>query len=539
MSGSASAHAAGGAAPSGADAVLVGFARALRAAGVAVSAERVHAFLRAVAVLRPGVRADVYWAGRLTLCGDRDDLERYERVFAAYFGAGGPRVRPVRTPPRPRLRPVVREAPDGALGGGRDEERRGPAVASLASSAEVLRHRDVAGLDAAERAQVRRLLAAFALRGEARRSARRRPVRRGAVDPHRTVRELLRRGGEPALLRRHARTRRPRRVVLLVDVSGSMAPYADALLRFAHAAVRGRRTEVFTIGTRLTRVTRELSHRDPDLAMAAVAEAVPDWRGGTRLGELLRAFLDRWGQRGMARGAVVVLLSDGWERGDPRLLADQMRRLHRLAHRVVWANPRKARPGYAPLAAGMAAALPSVDAFVEGHSLAALERLAAVVRGAEAEETRTTAARTTADVAGPGPTGTAGTTGKAAGGSAGRTEPAGAAGTAGSAADRGAGAGRTGTAGQAETTGAAGTAGGGAVEAAADRGAGAGPMGTAERAETTGTAGPTGPAAGTAGRDAVGTAGREVRMASDGPGRAGPGWAGRPGDAGREGVERA
>ncbi|MFF0459658.1 vWA domain-containing protein [Streptomyces mexicanus] len=364
--------------------MLLGFARALRAAGVDAGAERTHAFLRAVDALRPGVRADVYWAGRLTLCGDRDDLERYERVFAAYFGTADTPVRAVRPAPRPRLRPVLREAPAGSRTGTSDREPQGPPVASLASSAEVLRHRDVAELDAAERAQVHRLLAAFALRGASRRSARRRPARRGTVDPHRTVREMLRRGGEPALLRRHARVDRPRRVVLLVDVSGSMAPYADALLRFAHAAVRGRRTEAFTIGTRLTRVTRELSHRDADLAMAAVAEAVPDWRGGTRLGELLRAFLDRWGQRGMARGAVVVVLSDGWERGDPRLLAEQMRRLHRLAHRVVWANPRKARPGYAPLAAGMAAALPSVDAFVEGHSLAALERLAAVVRGADA-----------------------------------------------------------------------------------------------------------------------------------------------------------
>ncbi|MEU5085425.1 VWA domain-containing protein [Streptomyces sp. NPDC021356] len=367
--------------------MLLGFARALRAAGAGVSTERVHAFLRAVDALRPGVRADVYWAGRLTLCGDRDDLERYERVFGAYFGpaSGEPAPGRGRTAPPPRLRPRVREAPAGRHGGDAGDRRHGPPVASLASAAEVLRHRDVAGLDPAERAQVRRLLAAFALRGQSRRTARRRPARRGDVDPHRTVRELLRRGGEPALLRRHARVERPRRVVLLVDVSGSMAPYADALLRFAHAAARGGRTEVFTIGTRLTRVTRELSHRDPDLAMAAVAEAVPDWRGGTRLGDLLREFLDRFGQRGMARGAVVVLLSDGWERGDPRLLAAQMRRLHRLAHRVVWANPRKARPGYAPLAAGMAAALPSVDAFVEGHSLAALERLAAVVRGAEAE----------------------------------------------------------------------------------------------------------------------------------------------------------
>ncbi len=378
--------------PPRADAVLLGFARALRAAGVDAGAERTHAFLRAVDALRPGVRADVYWAGRLTLCGDRDDLERYERVFAAYFGTADAPVRAVRPAPRPRLRPVLREAPAGSRTGASDREPQGPPVASLASSAEVLRHRDVAELDAAERAQLRRLLAAFALRGASRRSARRRPARRGTVDPRRTVREMLRHGGEPALLRRHARVDRPRRVVLLVDVSGSMAPYADALLRFAHAAVRGRRTEAFTIGTRLTRVTRELSHRDADLAMAAVAEAVPDWRGGTRLGELLRAFLDRWGQRGMARGAVVVLLSDGWERGDPRLLAEQMRRLHRLAHRVVWANPRKARPGYAPLAAGMAAALPSVDAFVEGHSLAALERLAAVVRGADAGPPRARAA---------------------------------------------------------------------------------------------------------------------------------------------------
>lgn len=368
----------------GADAVLLGFARSLRAAGVAVSAERVHAFLRAVEVLRPGMRADVYWAGRLTLCGDRDDQERYERVFAAYFGTDrdpAPAARAAAPPPRLRL--VVRDAPGGPPAEPAEGKREGPPVVSLASSAEVLRHRDVADLDPAERAQVRRLLAAFSPHGQARRTARRRPARRGDVAPHRTVRDMLRLGGEPALLRRHARAERPRRIVLLVDVSGSMGPYADALLRFAHAAARGRRAEVFTIGTRLTRVTRELSHRDPDLAMAAVAEAVPDWRGGTRLGELLREFLDRWGQRGMARGAVVVLLSDGWERGDPRLLAAQMRRLHRLAHRVIWSNPRKARPGYAPLAAGMAAALPSVDAFVEGHSLAALERLAAVVRGAE------------------------------------------------------------------------------------------------------------------------------------------------------------
>ncbi|PBC59603.1 hypothetical protein BKI49_33660 [Streptomyces sp. Tue6028] len=363
--------------------MLVGFARALRAARVDAGPDRVQALLGALALLDPAGRFDVYWAGRLTLCGSRDDLERYDRVFAAYFAGRDTSRPPPRPVPPPRRRTVVRAPgaqPRGATRSGPDTAVPTPV---RADPADVLRHRDIAGLTAAEREQLRRLLAAFRPRGETRRSARRHPSRRGDVDPRRTVRELLRRGGEPARLPRHTRLERPRRIVLLVDVSGSMGPYADALLRFAHAASRGSRTEVFTIGTRLTRVTRELGHRDPDTAMAALAAAVPDWRGGTRLGELLRGFLDRWGGRGMARGAVVVLLSDGWERGDPALLAGQMRRLHRLAHRVIWANPRKARPGYAPLAAGMAAALPSVDAFVEGHSLAALERLAAVVRGAD------------------------------------------------------------------------------------------------------------------------------------------------------------
>ncbi|RFU39266.1 VWA domain-containing protein, partial [Actinomadura logoneensis] len=200
------------------------------------------------------------------------------------------------------------------------------------------------------------------------------------------VREALRRGGEPAVLRHRAHRARPRRLVLLVDVSGSMSPYADALLRFAHACVRAsagtaaaHRAEVFSVGTRLTRLTRELGRRDPDAAMRAVAGAVPDWSGGTRLGAELKEFLDRFGHRGLARGAVVVIASDGWERGDASLLAAQMERLARLAHRVVWANPHKARPGYAPLTAGMAAALPHLSAFTSGHSLAALEELARLI----------------------------------------------------------------------------------------------------------------------------------------------------------------
>jgi hypothetical protein len=194
------------------------------------------------------------------------------------------------------------------------------------------------------------------------------------------VRRALRTGGEAVSLAWRAPGAQPRRLVMLCDISGSMEPYSRALLRFAQAAVVGRpKVEVFALGTRLSRLTRQLSSRDPDAALAAAGRAVADWSGGTRLGEGLRSFNDRWGVRGMARGAVVVILSDGWDRGDPAELAEQMGRLHRVAHRVVWVNPLKAAPGYAPLARGMAAALPWVDAFVEGHSLAALEHLSSVI----------------------------------------------------------------------------------------------------------------------------------------------------------------
>jgi uncharacterized protein with von Willebrand factor type A (vWA) domain len=190
----------------------------------------------------------------------------------------------------------------------------------------------------------------------------------------------LRAGGEPEQLARRGTSTRARRLVLLVDVSGSMDLYTRALLRFAHAAVAGgRRVETFALGTRLTRLTRALSSRDPDDAMARATETVEDWAGGTRLGDGLRVFNDRWGVRGLARGAVVVILSDGWERDDPALLAEQMARLRRVAHRILWVNPLKATEGYEPLARGMAAALPFVDAFVEGHSLDSLTSLAQLV----------------------------------------------------------------------------------------------------------------------------------------------------------------
>ncbi|MCA1711483.1 MAG: VWA domain-containing protein [Actinobacteria bacterium] len=360
---------------------LVGLARTLRAAGVNAAPDRVQAAVAALAVLDPTRRQDVYWSGRLSLCGTVEEARRYDAVFDAYFGE-----RPGTVVRRQRiLVPKLQlTSTDDALFGSDEQEDVTASASAAAGSEELLRHRDVSRLTAQERAELHRLLARLRLPGEQRRTRRHRPAARGRVDRGRTLRAWMRAGGEPAELRRSASRTRARRVVLLVDVSGSMERYAGALLRFSHAAARrsADRTEVFALGTRLTRLTREMALRDPDAAMAAVAEAVPDAGGGTRLGLLLKEFLDRWGQRGTARGAVVVVLSDGWERGDPALLGEQVARLHRLAHRVVWANPRKAAPGYAPLAGGMAAALPHVDDFVEGHSLAALEHLADVVRGA-------------------------------------------------------------------------------------------------------------------------------------------------------------
>jgi uncharacterized protein with von Willebrand factor type A (vWA) domain len=367
--------------------VMVGLGRALDSAGLRVGPDRVAEAVRAAVALDPTRRTDLYWAGRLTLCANPDDLPKYDAVFAALTAGDVPRLRP-RPQHLVRAVPVTLAVPD-AGGSDDDEETEAGAdtvLRAAASTVETLRHKDVTTLGVAERARLDQALAALSLPGESRPSRRRRPSPHpGAVDPRRTVRALLRSGGEPVRPRWTRRSVRPRPVVLLVDVSGSMSGYADVLLRFAHAATRRRgvRTEVFTLGTRLTRVTREMAGPDPERAMGAVAAAVPDWSGGTRLGVLLREFLDRWGQRGVARGAVVVIMSDGWERDDPALLGAQMRRLALLARRVVWCNPRAGRAGFAPLAGGLAAALPYVDDFVSGHSLAALEQLARIVAGVE------------------------------------------------------------------------------------------------------------------------------------------------------------
>jgi uncharacterized protein with von Willebrand factor type A (vWA) domain len=356
------------------DELLLGFARALRAAGIGVTADRERTFLLAVATVGMDERSHVYWAGRATLTSTPADFAAYDEVFERWFG--GEAIKPGRR--AEVVRPPVVQAPlDSGEGDGGDE---GDSVQARASAQEVLRHRDVASLTAADRAAAARLFAALQPRCPERRARRHVRSSTGALDGSATLREQLRRMGEPGRIHHRRRGQRGRRVVLLIDVSGSMSPYADSLLRLAHAFVRrAEHVEVFTMGTRLTHVTRALTERDPDRALAAAGRVVPDWSGGTRLGDSIGAFLDRWGRRGMARGAVVVVFSDGWEREGPEVLGEQMRRLSALAHRVVWANPHRGKVGYEPVQQGIVAALPHIDDFVAGHSLATFEELIEVV----------------------------------------------------------------------------------------------------------------------------------------------------------------
>jgi uncharacterized protein with von Willebrand factor type A (vWA) domain len=354
--------------------LLTTFARTLRGRGVTAGTSRLTGAVEALAHLDPCDVDDVYWAGRLTLCAGPDDLARYDEAFGEWILGAVP------TPAGPGDGSPVAARVSAAAGAGAAEDA-GDTVGGSASGVEVLRHRDVTDLDAADRDELEHLVALLAPHVPLRRTRRRTPGRGHEIDRARTVRAMIADGGEPRELVRRRRRTRPRRVVLLIDVSGSMKIYADLFLRFAHAAVRvaPSSTEVFTVGTRLTRVTRQLRSHDPQEALAAAGATVPDWSGGTLLGESLQAFLDLWGHRGTARGATVVIASDGWERGGAVLLGEQMARLRRLAHRVLWVNPHSGRDGFAPTTAGMTAALPHVDALLAGHTYAAFEELATVI----------------------------------------------------------------------------------------------------------------------------------------------------------------
>lgn len=332
---------------------LVAFGRALRDEGLNVGTDRIAGFCSAAALVPA---EELYWAGRATLVSREQDIAVYDRVFFRFFGTEQRESRHARV--RVQSVPVEVEV-------------------ALASEVELLRQKSFARCSPEELAQLAALMRQLPLVTPTRRSRRRQPARRpGTLDLRRTLRRSLRTGGEPATRLYRERRRKRRRVVLLLDVSGSMADYSRALVLFAHAALRKQPDwEAFCFGTRLTRLTRALRVGDPNEAFSRAADEVMDWEGGTRIGESLKCFLDDYGHHGLARGAVIVICSDGLDVGDPELLGEQMARLGRLAHRVIWLNPLKEHPAYEPLARGMKAALPHVDLFASGHNLASLEEL--------------------------------------------------------------------------------------------------------------------------------------------------------------------
>ncbi|MBI4261694.1 MAG: VWA domain-containing protein [Actinobacteria bacterium] len=370
---------------------LVGFGRYLRGRGLPVGTGRILSFCRAAAVLRPLEPESLYWAGRSTLVASREHIEPFDRAFEAYFGrpAAGEEPPPREQGPSPhdRRTPGSVDAPPPAPSwrpGDAGEEPEGRTAARIvASEIEILRRRSFEDLSEEERARTAALIRRIAVAAPTRRARRLRNAPDGSrFDLRRTLRRSLRTEGEPFDRAWKARRIRPRPLTLLLDVSGSMAPYSRQLLQFGFASMAaGGRVEVFCFGTRLTRVTGALRTRNPDRALREVARRVEDWEAGTRIGESLKELVDRWGQRSGLRGAVVVLCSDGLERGDPDLLRAQMARLSRLAHRVVWVNPLKGSPRYEPLARGMATALPFVDVFLPGHNLEAVEELARAIAG--------------------------------------------------------------------------------------------------------------------------------------------------------------
>jgi uncharacterized protein len=375
----------------------------LHAAGLPVNAARSASFARALTLVRPLARRRLYWTTRAVFVSDQTQVKAFDAVFWSIFGE----------PARPQGEPEATEAhvesapPDGreppaladphsppqsagppSVSGDDSHDRTGTdelPVPLAPSEEEVLREKRFDEFEPAELARLYRLMSEMALATPLRRTRRAERHRHGKrIDLRRSVRESMRTGGDPFLLRRRRRRITQRRMVLLCDISGSMEPYARAYLQFLTcAAGSGRRVETFVFATRLTRLTRVLGYRDPQRALRAAAAAAPDWSSGTRIGEALKTFNDRHGRRGMARGAVIVILSDGWERGDPALVAREMERLARLAHRIVWVNPRAAAEGFVPRAGGMAAALPYCNALLSGHNLNSLYQVLDAIHGGE------------------------------------------------------------------------------------------------------------------------------------------------------------
>ena len=364
-------------------ALLVDFCRELRSAGLAVGTGDAAAYCAAVAALDPSDLLDLYWAGRTTLVARRDAIPDYDEVFRRFFlGAGGdlPVLGTLKSPEAhaAEMQATLTVPATDPPGDGQEQA----ALGLMASDVEALRHKSFTACTPEELAAVRRIMARIRLTPPRRRTRRTVAARAGrAPDLRRTVRESLRMHGEPGELFWRRRKVMPRPLILILDVSGSMADYSRHLLQFAYSAKRAAaRVEVFCFGTRLTRITRALDHRRPDEALERAAATVVDWEGGTRIGASLDAFVREHGRRGLCRGGIVVICSDGLDRGDPAVLATAMERLSRLSYRIIWMNPHKGdNPDFRPSTLGMLTAAPYIDRTLSGHDLSSLEELAALL----------------------------------------------------------------------------------------------------------------------------------------------------------------
>jgi uncharacterized protein len=373
--------------------VAAGFDRALRARGVAAGTRRAQTFAEVLRALPPASAEATYWRARAAMMPSIDDLDAFQAAFLEFFGSLGdadalrrlvrtvdapPRREPRELPKRETLPPPPSERPAGA-----ELAERAPTQWIVASSEDRLTDKAFEDFAPDERAAMLRLIARVRVAAEQRRSRRRRAAARGdRFDFRGTLRGAARTAGELIRRRATARRERLRPLVFLLDVSGSMEPFARALVQYARVtAVARPRVRAFAFATQLTDLTPLLERASDERLMSALAQTVHDYGGGTRIGAALHAFNDRFGQRGAARGGTVVILSDGWERDDPALVGVEMLRLRRLARRIVWVNPHKRHPAYEPLARGMAAALPYLDAFLSGHSLRTLEAVADAIEG--------------------------------------------------------------------------------------------------------------------------------------------------------------
>ena len=365
--------------------ILIEFGDELRDAGIAVGTGDAMTYVQAVSLLNPADLGDVYWAGRGTLVSRRDLIPTYDRVFKSFF-------LDVETQGDSELKAMMRattstaatlEVPSPDPGEGEESNEEEAQLGYMASGAQVWRNKAFAACTDQELATIRRIVSDIKLTPPRRRTRRTITAKNGPrLDPRRMARETMRSHGDPTRLFRQKRRLRIRPLVFILDVSGSMSDYSRNLLQFAYSARRAAdKVEVFCFGTRLTRITRSLDRRKPDDALNLAATAVFDWDGGTRIGQSLDQFIKRWGRRGLSRGSIVVICSDGLDRGDPALLEASMEKLSRLSHRIVWMNPHKGDvKDFRPNSLGMMVADPFIDEIFSGHNLASLEQFAEKLR---------------------------------------------------------------------------------------------------------------------------------------------------------------